>query len=242
MLEEGWKERKATISKIKEHVLTLLLRKEPLKIMNSESLRKASSELSLNSSFSFSNDSITSSTIEHKDVRLTPSGSPMSGSLSRRRLSSPRHVKVQRIRNIERSQSFPLKPALRRDSSLASSDSGDSAASSPVAGRHVTFSKYALLLAAASENSVAELQTLLDKDPSYINKPSSSGQTPLHKAASKGHKESIELLIERGADANFADKQGKTPMFISWEKGHQECFKLMLQASRTKKDSKNGFL
>lgn len=241
MIEENLKEKRDTLSKLKEHVLTILLRKDSLKLPSKNSLRRASSEASINSSFS--NDSVSSAgvTSERRELRLTQFGSPMLSSLARR-FNSPNHIKVQRLRTIERTQSYCLKPALRRENSLGCSSDSDSATSSPQANRHVTFSKYALLLAAASENSVEELKALLDKDPSYINKPSSSGQTPLHKAASKGHLESVELLIERGAEVNFADKQGRTPMYLAWEKDHRDCFKIMLMSARNfSKDGKNGF-
>lgn len=94
--------------------------------------------------------------------------------------------------------------------------------------KHVTFSTYALILSAASLNAVPELHELLDKYPSYINKPSSSGETALHKAASKGNLDCIKLLIERGANANVLDKQGRTPLLLAWEHEHYECHKQML--------------
>lgn len=94
--------------------------------------------------------------------------------------------------------------------------------------KHVTFSTYALILSAASLNAVSELHELLDKYPSYINKPSSSGETALHKAASKGNLDCIKLLIERGANANVLDKQGRTPLLLAWEHEHYECHKQML--------------
>ncbi|XP_020906516.1 cortactin-binding protein 2 [Exaiptasia diaphana] len=242
MIEESLtRDRKDALSKIKDHVLTILLRKDALKLCHRDELRKTSSEASLNSTFS--NDSIISACSERSHiVKSNPFGSPMLPRLIRR--FSPRHVKVQRIRSIDRNHSFTLKPALRRETSFGGSNSdaeSDSATSSPQLGKRVTFSKYALLLAAAADNSVDELRALLDKDPSYINKPSSSGQTPLHKAALNGHEDCVKLLIERGADVNFADKQGRTPMFLAWEKEHKECFKLMLLASKESlsKESKN---
>lgn len=240
MIEENLKlEKRDKLSKLKEHVLTILLRKDSFKLPTKNPLRKASSEASINSSFS--NDSLNSSSISSELRKITSFGSPRLPSLTRR-FNSPKHIKVQRLKTIERAQSFTLKPALRRESSIGWSSDSDSATSSPQTNRHVTFSKYALLLAAASENSVEELKILLDKDPSYLNKPSSSGQTPLHKAALKGNLESVELLVERGADVSFADKRGRTPMFLAWEKGHRECFEVMLLSARdVTKEGKNGF-
>lgn len=246
MIEESLpkpKERKEALSrKIKDHVLSILLQKDALKLYDRGELKKSSSEASLNSNLS--NDSIISASSDRttSHIMKTPFGSPMLPRLIRR--MSPKHVKVQRIRSVDRNHSYMLKPALRRETSLGgySSDAeSDSNTSSPQLGKRVTFSKYALLLAAAADNSVDELRALLDKDPSYINKPSSSGQTPLHKAALNGHEDCVKLLIERGADVNFADKQGRTPMFLAWEKEHKECFKLMLLASKEtlSKEAKN---
>ena len=39
--------------------------------------------------------------------------------------------------------------------------------------------------------------------------------TPLHIAANKSHKETIELLIAKGADVNAKDKSGNTPLYTA---------------------------
>jgi len=36
--------------------------------------------------------------------------------------------------------------------------------------------------------------------------------TPLHRAASGGDQELVELLIAKGADVNARDKEGRTPL------------------------------
>lgn len=133
-----------------------------------------------------------------------------------------RAVKVEHNRFVRptRTESLiPVKSSLRRRDK-------DSAPSPNC--RRVTFSMYALILSAASQNSVSELQKLLDKDPSYINKPSSSGETALHKAAAKGGLDCVKLLVQRGANVNLVDKQGRTPLLIAWESGYFECHKHML--------------
>ena len=38
------------------------------------------------------------------------------------------------------------------------------------------------------------------------------GWTPLHDAAYAGHKETVELLIAKGADVNAKDEDGDTPL------------------------------
>jgi hypothetical protein len=39
----------------------------------------------------------------------------------------------------------------------------------------------------------------------------------------------LELLLEKGADANFTDNEGKTPLTLAIEKGLPEVEKLLLQ-------------
>ena len=135
-----------------------------------------------------------------------------------------RTVKVEHTGPVRpaRTELLPVKSCLRRErqSSPLSTPSPNC--------RRVTFSMYALILTAASQNSVSELQDLLDKKPWYINKPSSSGETALHKAAAKGSLDCVKLLVQRGANANLVDKQGKTPLLMAWENGHFECHKYML--------------
>jgi len=45
------------------------------------------------------------------------------------------------------------------------------------------------------------------------------GQTALHWAAQNGHKDTVALLLENGADVNAIDNYGQTPFHISarWE-------------------------
>lgn len=121
----------------------------------------------------------------------------------------------------------PVKPCLRTTEQL----SGQSKESTPCQiCRRVTFSTYALILHAAGQNSVTELKDLLDRKPLHINKPSSSGETALHKAAAKGSLDCVKLLVQRGANVNKVDKEGRTPLLIAWEKGHFDCHRYMLES------------
>lgn len=137
-----------------------------------------------------------------------------------------RSVKVEHSGHLphRRTELIPVKSCLR----LEQQDSPQSTSSQNC--KRVTFSMYALILSAASQNSVSELTELLDKKPSYINKPSSSGETALHKAAAWGSLDCVKLLVQRGANVNIVDKQGRTPLFLSWESGHFECHKYMLRS------------
>ncbi|PKK43480.1 hypothetical protein CI102_13756, partial [Trichoderma harzianum] len=48
------------------------------------------------------------------------------------------------------------------------------------------------------------------------------GRTPLSRAAEKGHRAAVSLLIERDADVNLADRDGRTPLWVAVENGHEE--------------------
>lgn len=131
-----------------------------------------------------------------------------------------RKVKVEKSpARIQREEIIPVKSCLRPKQNRT-----------PQNCKRVTFSSYALILSAAVQNNMSELKELLDEKPSYINKPSSSGETALHKAAAKGNLECIRLLVQRGANVNVLDKQGRTPLFVAWESGHYDCHKHMLQS------------
>ncbi|WP_353287620.1 ankyrin repeat domain-containing protein [Wolbachia endosymbiont (group B) of Gerris lacustris] len=53
------------------------------------------------------------------------------------------------------------------------------------------------------------------------------GETPLHHAASIGHADYVNLLIEKKANSNIQDKKGATPLQIAIDNHHyyiEECF------------------
>lgn len=64
----------------------------------------------------------------------------------------------------------------------------------------------------AEKNSHKRLKELLDSgiDPNVTDYD--RGAPPLMYACNKGHIESIELLIDYGADVNLANKRGRTPV------------------------------
>ena len=55
----------------------------------------------------------------------------------------------------------------------------------------------------------------------------SSGYTPLHWAASGGHKEVTEVLIANGADVNAMSRYGETPLDLARSKGHKDLADLL---------------
>lgn len=69
----------------------------------------------------------------------------------------------------------------------------------------------------ADRNQVEILRLLLDVPEIQVNLPDSDGQTALHYAASCGHRDTLELLLGRGADRTIANADGETPLDTAYD-------------------------
>ena len=58
--------------------------------------------------------------------------------------------------------------------------------------------------------------------------------TPLHEAASRGHKAIVETLLKAGAIIDARKKCGSTPLHVAAGKGHTEVVEVLLQAHADK--------
>eukprot|EP01112_Ceratiomyxa_fruticulosa_P014304 TRINITY_DN4086_c0_g1_i6.p1 TRINITY_DN4086_c0_g1~~TRINITY_DN4086_c0_g1_i6.p1 ORF type:complete len:260 (-),score=56.31 TRINITY_DN4086_c0_g1_i6:91-870(-) len=65
---------------------------------------------------------------------------------------------------------------------------------------------------AAGNNDVKRLREFLDNGVDMNITDLEKGWTPLHAAASRGSKETMELLVSRGCDVNAQDNRGSTPL------------------------------
>ena len=61
-----------------------------------------------------------------------------------------------------------------------------------------------------------------------VNAKDKKGRTPLHYAATHGHKKIVELLIANGVDVNAKDDRDATPLHGAASVGHKEIAELLV--------------
>lgn len=57
----------------------------------------------------------------------------------------------------------------------------------------------------------------------------SSGTTPVHLAAEKGHELSLTILFSKVPDANILDRHGRTPLHFAARNGHVQVVEYLLR-------------
>ena len=61
-----------------------------------------------------------------------------------------------------------------------------------------------------------------------MNARDNDNQTPLFRAVSYGHKEIVELIINKGAEVNARGKDNRTPLFWAAGYGHKDINELLI--------------
>ena len=68
------------------------------------------------------------------------------------------------------------------------------------------------MIEAVKQGELERVRAILESDERLANQRDESGATPLHYATLNGHRQIVQLLLERGADINSTDSQfGATP-------------------------------
>jgi cyclase len=83
------------------------------------------------------------------------------------------------------------------------------------------------IIRAINQGDLEQVKTLLEKNPELLNIKDNNGNTLLHHAVDKGHKEIIELLIAKGADINAKNGMGYTPLDWVMDGGNSEIVELL---------------
>lgn len=106
--------------------------------------------------------------------------------------------------------------------------------------RSVTFHLETICLNAAADNDIIELESIVSDHEVDLNYTNGCGQTMCHCAASSGSYETLEFLVEEGADVNMYDQRGCTPLDLAIQGGYFDCALLLIKAGARVENIVNG--
>ncbi len=83
---------------------------------------------------------------------------------------------------------------------------------------------------ACNDKDIAKVRWAVQQAPSSVNlQESQMGWSPLHVAAFKSADAIVRELLQRGAQANLADKEGRTPLHLACLNGSDACVRALLR-------------
>jgi ankyrin repeat protein len=82
---------------------------------------------------------------------------------------------------------------------------------------------------AAGKGDLEKVQVLLKHNPDLVFSQDNTGNTPLHWAAAKGHKDLAQFLLANRADVNARNDSGRTPLQLAASNGHPGVVQLLRQ-------------
>ena len=81
---------------------------------------------------------------------------------------------------------------------------------------------------AADEGNLERVKELISENPDFINIPDEeSGETPLLKAANKGHADIVKFLTSSGADIKLVNNRLSTALHLAAASGDMETIKFI---------------
>ena len=80
---------------------------------------------------------------------------------------------------------------------------------------------------AANQGHLALVLDILSRRPMDVSNRDSDGQTPLHKAAMKGHADIVQTLLDHGADYEVEDMTDDTALDLAVFYRHDDVIKIL---------------
>ncbi|XP_031573843.1 uncharacterized protein LOC116307692 [Actinia tenebrosa] len=108
--------------------------------------------------------------------------------------------------------------------------------------KRVQFTSDVLLDIAIANDEFVEACHLIKSRKVDINRPGPNGLTPLHRAATEGSYDCLQLLIDQGANVDIRDENGCTPLHDAVYHGNVRCVLALLKAGANVSIQTNDWL